>query len=259
MSQQPTSVVEKTLASLQEQAAPPVPAPASSPPLTAEMLVAVMSAAMTAAVAPLMARLDRIEGGRPAALPASAPQKSDRALVVELVDEHCHRTRERHRDVWKWLYRQYQRYGHGDIYVQAGRNHREKIAEIEHAGKMATFLQIVRQELPKKPIGAAPEPSASTGTAPAQGQAPTGVFQEALAAKGMTLADLALGTGLASSTLSKYARGHVPGRRARDKIATALSRSARELWGAQPPAPVPCFTVPLVTRRCVGSEPEPTR
>ncbi len=72
MSQQAPSVVEKTLSSLQEQAAPP--APASSPPLTAEMLVAVMSAAMTAAVAPLMARLDRIEGGRQAALPTPAPR-----------------------------------------------------------------------------------------------------------------------------------------------------------------------------------------
>ena len=231
--QQPMTVVEKTLASLQDQAAPPAPpAPASSPPLTAEMLVAVMSAAVTAAMAPVMARLDRIEGRRQAALSSSAPQKSDRALVVEAVDEHCHRTQDRHRDVWRWLYRQYQRYGHGDIYAQAGRNHRQKLAEIEHTGKMATFLQIVQQELPKKPPGSVPEPRASSSSR--QGQAPTGAFQEALTAKGMTLADLALITGLASSTLSKYARGHVPGKRARDKIPTAISRSARELWGAQP-------------------------
>lgn len=230
--QQPMSVVEKTVASLGQ----PMPGPASaSPSLTVEMLATAMTAAVSAAMAPVMARLDRIEGGRQAALPAPAPQKSDRALVVELVDEHCHRTRERHRDVWKWLYRQYQRYGHGDIYVQAGRNHREKIAEIEHTGKMSTFLQIVQQELPKKPPGSVPEPRMPSSP---QGQAPTGVFQEALAAKGMTLADLALNTGLASSTLSKYARGHVPGKRARDKIAAVLSRSARELWATQAPAPI---------------------
>lgn len=226
MSEQAQSVVEKTMASLGQ----PVPGPASAPPsLTVEMLTTAMAAAMSVAMAPVMARLERLEGRRQSALSSPAPQKSDRALVVEAVDEHCHRTQDRHRDVWRWLYRQYQRYGHGDIYAQAGRNHRQKLAEIEHAGKMSTFLQIVQQELPKKPPGSVPEPRASSSSP--QGQAPTGVFQEALAAKGMTLADLALNTGLASSTLSKYARGQVPGKRARDKIATALSRSARELWG----------------------------
>ena len=155
----------------------------------------------------------------------AAPQKTERAQAVELVDEHCYRTRERHDDVWRWLYRQWQRYGHGDVYATAKRLGCDKLEAIDRAGLMGAFVDIVRRELPNKPgtlPSLPPVPPASNPGNPN--------LLKALNGKGYVPDMLAVAAGLSLGTIQKALRGYVPGMRARGRIAQALGASVGDLW-----------------------------
>jgi len=173
---------------------------------------------LTAAVTTLAAPAQR------PALPAQ--QKTERAQVVELVDEHCYRTRERHDDVWRWLYRQWQRYGHGDVYATAKRLGCDKLEAIERAGLMSAFLDVARRELPTKPAAVAALPAAPAASSPAGNLA----LLKAMNGKGYVPEVLAVSTGLSLGTIQKALRAYVPGMRTRKRIAQVLGVNVADLW-----------------------------
>lgn len=158
------------------------------------------------------------------ALPAQ--QKTERAQVVELVDEHCYRTRERHDDVWRWLYRQWQRYGHGDVYATAKRLGCDKLEAIERAGLMSAFLDVARRELPTKPAAVAALPAVPAASSPPCNLA----LLKAMNSKGYVPEMLAVSAGLSLGTIQKALRAYIPGMRTRKRIAQALGASVADLW-----------------------------
>ena len=155
-------------------------------------------------------------------LPQLAPRLSDRAEVGRLVDEHVHRTQELHRDVWRWLFRQWQRAGRGDG--------KTRLEDIARAGEMAEFLAFVREQLPTKP--AHRDESAQRERAAPPSTVPNVFLASAIEADKIDPAEVARRSGLSLDTILRALRGNVPGQRTRVRIALALARTTDALWPA---------------------------